>query len=305
MTIKEFESATERVIGGIEKKTVMSLNERKTVAYHEAGHAVAGWFLQHASPLLKVTIIPRSKGALGFAQYLPDEVALYTREKLIDMICVALGGRIAESLYFDSVTTGASDDIKKITNIANSLVTVYGMSDKLRLRSYQSGGESSLKPYSESTNQMIDEEVKSIVDECYARTEKLLEDKKHLIESLAEELLEKESLNLPMIIKILGDRPFEMKESVRDYLNELNTRAVKEEEAKKDEDDKNDKDDGDNSQTAAKADETADDTEILEDTAKPLEDVKVEDLDSEKVEEKVEEKLEGDHGKGEKNEKKE
>lgn len=115
VSLKEFEEATERVIGGLERKNIMTPQERKTVAYHEAGHAVAGWFLEHSNPLLKVTIIPRSKGALGFAQYLPEEISLYTREQLIDMICVALGGRIAEDMFFKKITTGASDDIKKVT----------------------------------------------------------------------------------------------------------------------------------------------------------------------------------------------
>jgi len=136
--LKEFESATERVIGGIEQKKVMTFEERKTVAYHEAGHAVAGWFLEHSNPLLKITIIPRSKGSLGFAQYLPEELLLYHKEALVDMIKVALGGRIAEQIFFDTVTTGASDDIKKVTQIAQGLVTVYGMNDRLGLVSYQS-----------------------------------------------------------------------------------------------------------------------------------------------------------------------
>ena len=116
--MQKFEQATERVIGGIEKKIVMSPAERRTVAYHEAGHAVAGWFFEYSNPLLKITIIPRAKGSLGFAQYLPEELNLYTREQLIDMICVALGGRIAEDIFFNKVTTGASDDIKKVTKIA-------------------------------------------------------------------------------------------------------------------------------------------------------------------------------------------
>lgn len=120
--LKEFDSATERVIGGIEKKQLMNEDERKRVAYHEAGHAVAGWFLENSDPLLKVTIIPRSKGSLGFAQYLPNEMSLYTKEQLLDMIKTALGGRIAEEIFYDSVTTGASDDIKKVTQIANGLV---------------------------------------------------------------------------------------------------------------------------------------------------------------------------------------
>lgn len=120
--IKEFEEATERVIGGIAKKSIMTTEERRRVAYHEAGHAVAGWMLEHADPLLKVTIIPRSKGALGFAQYLPNELALRNKEQLLDMIKTALGGRIAEELFYDSVTTGASDDINKVTQIAQGLV---------------------------------------------------------------------------------------------------------------------------------------------------------------------------------------
>jgi len=111
----QFERATERVIGGLEKKTIMTEQEKKTVAYHETGHAVAGWFLEHSNPLLKVTIIPRSKGSLGFAQYLPEELSLYQKEALIDMIKVALGGRIAEEIFFGRVTTGASDDLKKVT----------------------------------------------------------------------------------------------------------------------------------------------------------------------------------------------
>lgn len=115
---KEFEQATERVIGGIEKKSMMTTEERRRVAYHEAGHAVSGWFLENSDPLLKITIIPRSKGALGFAQYLPAEVSLYNKEQLLDMIKVALGGRISEEIFYESVTTGASDDINKVTKIA-------------------------------------------------------------------------------------------------------------------------------------------------------------------------------------------
>jgi AFG3 family protein len=113
--IRDFEMATERVIGGIERKLPQSKEERRTVAYHEAGHAVAGWFSKHAAPLIKLTVIPRAKGSLGFAQYLPDEVTLYTQEQLEDMITVALGGRIAEEIFFGKITTGASDDLKKCT----------------------------------------------------------------------------------------------------------------------------------------------------------------------------------------------
>ena len=159
----------------------MTMEERKTVAYHEAGHAVAGWFLEHSNPLLKITVIPRSKGALGFAQYLPEELSLYHKEALLDMIKVALGGRVAEQIFFDTVTTGASDDIKKVTQIANGLVTSYGMSDALGLVCYQ-GDSEFMKNYSEETAAEIDDEVKRIVDECYASTKELLESKRELIE---------------------------------------------------------------------------------------------------------------------------
>lgn len=174
--LRQFEMATERVIGGLEKKAIMTKEERKTVAYHEAGHAVAGWFLEHSNPLLKITIIPRSKGSLGFAQYLPEEISLYTKEALLDMIKVALGGRIAEKIFFGKVTTGASDDIRKVTQIASGLVSVYGMSSGLGLVSYQ--GNEGPKPYSEGTNKKIDLEIRRIVDEQFAQCEQLLESKR-------------------------------------------------------------------------------------------------------------------------------
>lgn len=165
--MKQFESATERVIAGIEKKSIMTPEERKRVAYHEAGHAVTGWFLENSDPLLKITIIPRSKGALGFAQYLPAEVSLYNKEQLLDMIKTALGGRISEEIFYDSVTTGASDDISKVTKIANGLVQTYGMTQNIGLVGYgsmqQEGGF--IKPYSDQTNWEMDEEVREIVKE--------------------------------------------------------------------------------------------------------------------------------------------
>ena len=141
----------------------MTMQEKRTVAYHEAGHAVAGWFLENANPLLKITIIPRSKGALGFAQYLPDELSLYHKEALIDMIKVALGGRIAEEIFFEKVTTGAGDDIKKVTQIANSLVTVYGMNEKMGLVSFNGNSGEGLRAYSDETLHEIDVEVKNLV----------------------------------------------------------------------------------------------------------------------------------------------
>jgi AFG3 family protein len=166
---RQFEEATERVIGGIEKKSVMSEDERKRVAYHEAGHAVAGWFLENSDPLLKITIIPRSKGALGFAQYLPSEVSLYNKEQLLDMIKTALGGRVSEEIFYESVTTGASDDINKVTKIANGLVQTYGMTNNIGIVGYGSMGDDNQfqKPYSDETNWEMDEEVRNLVKEQY------------------------------------------------------------------------------------------------------------------------------------------
>ena len=153
MMLADFEKATERIIGGLEKKVVITPEERKTVAYHESGHAVAGWFLEYANPLLKLTIVPRSKGSLGFAQYLPDELSLYTKEQLLDMIKVALGGRIAEEIFFKRVTTGASDDLRKVTQIAYSIVMQFGMSERLGLLGYEVG-EYGERPFSQATQQV-------------------------------------------------------------------------------------------------------------------------------------------------------
>lgn len=219
-----------RVIGGLEKKTVMSQQERETVAYHESGHAVAGWFLENSNPLLKITIIPRTKGSLGFAQYLPEELSLYTKEQLMDMIKVALGGRVAEEVFFGRITTGASDDLKKITQIATGIVTVYGMNKNIGMVNYyQEEGYS--KPYSEETGGKIDKEVKQMIDAAYEETKQLLESKRNLVENLAKRLLEKEVVTLPDLIEILGERPWPLKENIREYLEEVKERAKEEQDA--------------------------------------------------------------------------
>ena len=181
VSIKEFEEATERVIAGIEKKLPLSDVERRTVAFHEAGHAVAGWFLKNSSPLIKVTIIPRAKGALGFAQYLPDELNLYSKDQLEDMMVMALGGRVAEEIFFNRITTGASDDIKKVTQIAGALVTQYGMSPALGCVNY-GGEEGYQKSFSEETGSIIDGEVRKIIDKAYERCKIILNEKKELVQ---------------------------------------------------------------------------------------------------------------------------
>merc|ERR1712086_397496 len=155
--------------------------QRRTVAYHEAGHAVAGWFSKNAAPLLKLTIIPRAKGSLGFAQYLPDEVSLYTTEQLQDMITVALGGRIAEEIFFGKITTGASDDLKKCTQIATAMITEYGMSKELGTLNY-STDQGMSKNYSDKTNHMIDQEVGRLINKSYTDCRLILEENKEKIE---------------------------------------------------------------------------------------------------------------------------
>jgi cell division protease FtsH len=207
----DFEKAVDRVIGGLEKKTmVLSPLEKKIVAYHEAGHAVAGWFLEHADPLLKVTIVPRSSGALGFAQYLPKEIKLYQEAQLNDMMCMTLGGRAAEQVFFGKVSTGASDDLKKVTRIAYGTVTTYGMNSKLGNISFAPDGNEQqfTKPYSDKTAETIDEEVREIIAKNYARTIQLLTDKKDIVENLAQRLIKEETVNHDVLIEVMGKRPF-------------------------------------------------------------------------------------------------
>ncbi|EGZ21490.1 hypothetical protein PHYSODRAFT_494111 [Phytophthora sojae] len=210
ISFKDFEQATDRVIGGLETNRIMSPEEKKTVAYHEAGHAVAGWFLEHADPLLKVTIVPRGKGSLGYAQYLPKEVALHSREALTDMMCMALGGRASEHVNFDGrITTGASDDLRRVTQIAYSMVQLYGMNDRVGQLSFpKEEGAYPDKLYSDKTSEIMDEEVQKIVHNAYERTKHLLMDKQNQLHELAEELLQNETINHSDIVRVLGPRPF-------------------------------------------------------------------------------------------------
>ncbi|XP_018412361.1 PREDICTED: AFG3-like protein 2 [Nanorana parkeri] len=218
---KHFEQAIERVIGGLEKKTqVLQPEEKKTVAYHEAGHAVAGWYLEHADPLLKVSIIPRGKG-LGYAQYLPREQYLYTKEQLLDRMCMTLGGRVSEEIFFGRITTGAQDDLKKVTQSAYAQVVQFGMSDKVGQVSFDlpRQGEMVLeKPYSEATARVIDDEVRKLINSAYERTVTLLTEKKLDIEKIALRLLEKEVLNKSDMVELLGQRPFAEKSTYEEFV---------------------------------------------------------------------------------------
>ncbi|TPX59387.1 hypothetical protein PhCBS80983_g02542 [Powellomyces hirtus] len=221
VTEKHFEAAIERVIAGLEKKSrVLSPDEKKIVAHHEAGHAVAGWFLEHAHPLLKVSIIPRGVGALGYAQYLPKEEYLHSTEQMLDMMCMTLGGRASEKIFFQSITTGASDDLQKVTKMAYSQVMTYGMTQALGNISYgnPNGQESFQKPYSEETANMIDEEVRRIIAAAYERTLKLLEDKSEEVKKVAALLLEKEVIGREDMIRLLGPRQWKESGNYVDYL---------------------------------------------------------------------------------------
>jgi AFG3 family protein len=223
ITFNDFEKATDRVIGGLETNRIMSPEEKKTVAYHEAGHAVAGWFLEHADPLLKVTIVPRGKGSLGYAQYLPKEVSLHSKEAMVDIMCMALGGRASEYINFNGrITTGASDDLRRVTQIAYSMVQLYGMNDRIGQLSFPKDETSMVpeKPYSEKTAQVMDEEVAKIVSEAYERTKELLENKKDLLHDLAEELLKNETINHGDIVRVLGPRPFGGNKTYTEFVEE-------------------------------------------------------------------------------------
>merc|ERR1712000_377363 len=187
--MQDFQDAVDRVIGGLEKKNkIISPEEKKIVAYHEAGHAVAGWFLEHADPLVKVSIVPRGVAALGYAHYLPKEQFLYQTEQLFDEMCMALGGRAAEELIFGKISTGALSDLERITKVAYSIVTIYGMNDKIGNVSYYDSKQSEYnfqKPYSEATAELIDKEVKKLIDEAYDHTKNLLKERSNELEIVA------------------------------------------------------------------------------------------------------------------------
>ncbi len=206
----DFQDAIDRVIGGLEKKSkIISPEEKKIVAYHEAGHAITGWFLKHADPLVKVSIVPRGVAALGYAQYMPKEQYLYTENQLMDTICMTLGGRAAEELIFGEVSTGAQNDLERITKTAYSMVSLYGMNDKIGQVSFREENEYNFsKPYSEATSKIIDEEVKKILDFAYDRTLNLLRKHRDELEKVAERLLEKEVLYKEDLVELIGERPF-------------------------------------------------------------------------------------------------
>ena len=220
--MSDFQDAIDRVIGGLEKKNkIISPEEKEIIAYHEAGHAICGWYLEHAYPLLKVTVVPRGTAALGYAQYTPKEQYLYNTDQLMDQICMTLGGRASEDIFFGKISTGASNDLQQITRIAYSMITVYGMNDKVGNISYYDPNQENVftKPFSEETGKMIDEEVRKLVDKAYQITKKLLVEKKGDVEKLAKELLKKEVLFKSDVEALIGKRPYEEKRPLDDVID--------------------------------------------------------------------------------------
>ncbi len=222
--MQDFQDAIDRVIGGLEKKNkIISPEEKKIVAFHEAGHAVAGWFLEHADPLVKVSIVPRGIAALGYAQYLPKEQFLYQTEQMMDEMCMAFGGRAAEEIVFSKISTGALSDLERITKMAYGMVTIYGMTKAIGNMSYydskQADSYSFQKPYSDATAEKIDREVRTIIEEAYQRTVKLLTQHRQYLDIIAKELLEKEILFQADLERLIGKRPFDKPTNYQQYTN--------------------------------------------------------------------------------------
>ena len=211
---QDFLDAVDRIIGGLEKKNkIITPDEKRAIAFHEAGHATVSWMLEHAAPLVKVTIVPRGR-SLGAAWYLPEERLIVRPEQMLDEMCATMGGRAAEKVIFNKISTGALSDLEKVTKQARAMVTIYGLSDKIgNLTYYDSSGQSEYgftKPYSEETAVIIDKEISSLIEQQYQRAIKILEDNKDKLTQLAEVLLEKEVIFKDNLEKIFGKRPFDV-----------------------------------------------------------------------------------------------
>ncbi|MBK8954355.1 MAG: ATP-dependent zinc metalloprotease FtsH [Saprospiraceae bacterium] len=208
--LDDFNYALDRVIGGLEKKNkLISPEEKEIIAYHEAGHAIIGWYLQYASPLVKVTIVPRGIGTLGYAQYLPKEEYITRTEALLDRMCMTLGGRASEKIMFDKISTGAQSDLDHVTKMAYSMVNVFGMNDKIGNVSYYGlSQEAFQRPYSEDTARIMDQEVRVLIESQYLRAQNLLKDKGKELEILAQELLRKEVLHKSDVERLIGPSPY-------------------------------------------------------------------------------------------------
>ena len=243
----DFQDAIDRVIGGLEKKNkIISPEEKKIVAYHEAGHAVAGWYLEHADPLLKVSIVPRGIAALGYAQYLPKEQYLYRTEQLQDSMCMTLGGRAAEQIFFNKISTGAQNDLERITKLSYNMIIMYGMNEKVGQISFNDpqGEYGFQRPYSDKTAELIDVEVREMINAAYKRTLELLTEKKDDVEKVAQELLEKEIIFKDDIERLIGKRVYDEEKEVVDTpvevhsIDETVTEDIPEDKIEQDSEDK-------------------------------------------------------------------
>lgn len=248
---QDFLDAVDRIVGGLEKKNkIITPQEKKTIAFHEAGHATTSWLLEHASPLVKVTIVPRGR-SLGAAWYLPEERQITTTEQLLDEMCSALGGRAAEQIMFGKISTGALSDLEKVTKQAYAMVSIYGLSEKLgNISYYDSQGQSAfVKPYSEERSRLIDDEVSKMIEAQYQRAVQILSENKDKLILLAEKLLEKEVIFKDNLVEIFGNRAWD-NEIVTDIIHdrlESNIQLDKEEKAKEEENQDSDSTDVDNS----------------------------------------------------------
>ncbi|MDB4297166.1 ATP-dependent zinc metalloprotease FtsH [Flavobacteriaceae bacterium] len=213
---QDFLDSVDRIVGGLEKKNkIISKKEKSTIAFHEAGHATASWMLEHAAPLVKVTIVPRGQ-SLGAAWYLPEERMIVQTEQMLDEMCATLAGRAAEKIIFNKISTGALSDLDKVTKQARAMVSIYGLSEKVgNITYYDNGGEHGFtKPYSETTAQLIDEEISAIIEKQYQRAITILTENKDKLTTLAERLLEKEVIFKDDLVKIFGERPFAIDEKI-------------------------------------------------------------------------------------------
>jgi cell division protease FtsH len=211
---QDFLDAVDRIVGGLEKKNkVITPKEKEAIAFHEAGHATVSWMLEHAAPLVKVTIVPRGQ-SLGAAWYLPAERMIVQTEQMLDEMCATLGGRAAEKIVFDKISTGALSDLEKVTKQARAMVTVYGLNDTVGNITYydSSGNDSFVKPYSEETAKVIDKEISIMIEAQYQRAIALLEKHKEKLTELAHLLLEKEVIFKDDLEQVFGKRPFEVEE---------------------------------------------------------------------------------------------
>ncbi|GGG52468.1 ATP-dependent zinc metalloprotease FtsH [Croceivirga lutea] len=223
VTKQDFLDAVDRIVGGLEKKNkIITPEEKKTIAFHEAGHATVSWMLEHAAPLVKVTIVPRGQ-SLGAAWYLPEERLIVRPEQMLDEMCATMGGRAAEKVIFNKISTGALSDLEKVTKQARAMVTIYGLNEKLgNITYYDSSGQNEYgftKPYSEETAQRIDEEISIIIEKQYQRAIQLLDDNKDKLTELAERLLDKEVIFKDDLEKIFGKRPFDKEEEETSKIN--------------------------------------------------------------------------------------